>query len=94
MKNGSTRVGISLCLARRRRPTRRAIPIGKILEESKFTLIGIKAEGIKSELVPDSIGERGGIVMDREAHRKAVREGRRLFSYNPLQLRCVKCGKN
>ena len=26
MQNGSTRVGIRLCLARRRRPTRRAIP--------------------------------------------------------------------
>ena len=72
MKNGPTRVGMSLCLARRRRPTRRAIPIGEILEESKFTLIGmtthdvVMAENLPAESYLDT-GNRSafeGVMMD------------------------------
>ena len=63
MKNGSTRVGMSLCLARRRRPTRRAIPIGEILEESKFTLIGIIPSALtfdRSPIIVTARRSRGG----------------------------------
>ena len=63
MKNGSTRVGMCLCLARRRRPTRRAIPIGEILEESKFTLIGIIPSALtfdRSPIIVTARRSRGG----------------------------------